>query len=112
MINKTEQLERLKNAITFESEDFYPGLANEQDKKILKNLFNNIIDEFIAGAESNFNNKDYVNLISKSVIRFDTYNLDTEDREYICTCFEKIMDAVDLKSSEGVLNEWMYGFNL
>jgi|APAra7269097138_1048543.scaffolds.fasta_scaffold14835_2 hypothetical protein len=112
MINKTEQLENVKKEITFESEGFYPGLADEQNKTVLINLFNNIIDEFISGVENNFNDKDYVNLISKNVIRFDTYNLDTEDREYICSSFEKIMDAVDLGSSDGILNKWMYGFDI
>lgn len=112
MINKTEQLENLKKEITFESEGFYPGLADEQNKIVLINLFNNIIDEFISGAQNNYNDKDYVNLISKNVNRFDMYNLDTEDREYICSSFEKIMDAIGLESSEGVLNEWIYGFDL
>lgn len=111
-INKTEQLENVKKEITFESEGFYPGLADEQNKTVLINLFNNIIDEFISGVENNFNDKDYVNLISKNVIRFDTYNLDTEDREYICSSFEKIMDAVDLGSSDGILNKWMYEFDI
>lgn len=111
MINKTEQLENLKKEVTFDSEGFYPGLADDQNKTALMNLFGNIIDDFISGAEQNYNNKDYVNLILKSIIQFDPYNLDTEDREYICSSFEKIMDIVDLESSEGVLNEWMYGFN-
>lgn len=112
MINKTEQLENLKKEITFDSEGFYPGIADDQNRTVLMNLFDNIIDDFISRAEQNYNDKDYVNLISKSIIRFDPYNLDTEDREYICSSFEKIMDILGLESSEGVLNEWMYGFGL
>jgi hypothetical protein len=111
MINKSEQLENLKKQITFDPEVFYPSLADDQYKAELISLFGNIIDEFISGVGQNYNDKDYINLISKSITRFDVYDLDTEDREYVCSSFEKIMDAIDLKSSNGVLNKWMYGFN-
>ncbi|MGA9213162.1 DUF4844 domain-containing protein [Kaistella sp.] len=111
MINKTEQLENLKKEITFESEGFYPGLADEQNKTILIILFGNIIDEFISGTQQDFKENDYINLIASNIIKFDIYNLDTEDREYVCQSFEKIMDAIELESSGGVLNQWMYGFN-
>ena len=37
--------------------------------------------------------------------------LDTENRERICTYYEELMDIVGLESSEGLLNEFMYDFD-
>jgi hypothetical protein len=36
---------------------------------------------------------------------------DTEDRERTCAYFEQIMDCIGLESSEGLLNDWLYGFD-
>ena len=47
--------------------------------------------------------------MKENLKKFDIYNLDTEDREYICGYFEKIMDAIEMESSGGVLNQWLYG---
>jgi hypothetical protein len=37
--------------------------------------------------------------------------LDTEDKERVCTYFEELMDIVELDSSNGQLNEFLYGFD-
>ena len=51
--------------------------------------------------------------LSLGLERFsDIYlELDTEDRERICTYFEELMDIVGLESSGGYLNDFMYGFD-
>ena len=38
-------------------------------------------------------------------------DLDTEDRERVCSYFEELMNIVKLESSEGQLNKFMYGFD-
>lgn len=38
-------------------------------------------------------------------------DLDTEDRERVCSYFEGLMDIVELESSWGQLNNFMYGFD-
>ena len=38
------------------------------------------------------------------------FELDTENRERVCSYFEELMDIVGLKSSNGQLNKFMYGF--
>lgn len=105
-----EQLNNLKKEINFEAKDFYPGLADEQNRNSLIALFNDIINDFISGAEQNYDENSYRALIAKNITKFDDYYLDTEDKEYVCHSFEKIMDAINLASSNGILNEWMYGF--
>ncbi|HAK29637.1 MAG TPA: hypothetical protein DCO90_10465 [Sphingobacterium sp.] len=38
--------------------------------------------------------------------------MDTEDREKLCAYFEDILDGIDLESSGGVINRWLYGFDI
>lgn len=76
----------------------------------MSDLLNDSVDKFVKGVENGYNDIQYQNLIKESLEKFDIYNLDTEDREYICGYFEKIMDAIELESSGGVLNRWLYGF--
>ncbi|QIH34491.1 DUF4844 domain-containing protein [Sphingobacterium sp. DR205] len=111
-MKKVESLEKLKKEPKFIVTAFYPGLENKENQKALSDLFDNTINEFIKGAENNFSDVQYQDLMKESLKKFDIYNLDTEDREYICGYYEKIMDAIELESSGGVLNEWMYGFDV
>ena len=37
---------------------------------------------------------------------------DTEERERFCGYLEEIMDIVGIESSDGLLNGWLYGFDL
>ncbi|RZJ76299.1 MAG: DUF4844 domain-containing protein [Flavobacterium sp.] len=37
--------------------------------------------------------------------------LDGEDRDRICLYAEEILDILNIKSSNGILNIWRYGFN-
>ncbi|MPS72458.1 MAG: DUF4844 domain-containing protein [Chryseobacterium sp.] len=109
-MKKIRNLEILKKEPKFVASAFYPGLENKENEKMLSDLLNNTVNEFIKGSEQNFSEAQYRDLMKKSLKKFDTYNLDTEDREYICGYFEKIMDAIELESSGGVLNDWLYGF--
>lgn len=104
-----EKLEQLKKVPKFKQEGLYPGLANEQQREALSKKLDEVIDEFKKGAKNGYNNKQYQDLMRKNISKFDSFNLDTEDREYICGFFERIMDAIGLKSSGGILNEWLYG---
>lgn len=108
-MSKVENLQRLKKEPKFETSAFYPGLANKNTEKPLSDLLNVVTDDFEEGIKSDFTEQEYLDLMEKSLMKFDSFHLDTEDREYICGYFERIMDAIHLKSSGGVLNKWMYG---
>ena len=92
----------------------YPGLENEKIKDKVNDLINRCIDDFIILVQRSSAKKDFQQAISRGLSYFETlgYNLDTEDRERVCGYFEEIMDAVGLESSGGILNEWMYGFDI
>ncbi|APU97950.1 DUF4844 domain-containing protein [Sphingobacterium siyangense] len=110
-IKHTKNLEILKKEPKFQASAFYPGLEKRHDKKVLSDLLNDSIDDFIEGTKDNFDEAEYKELLKESLQRFETFNLDTEDREYVSGYFEKIMDAVELKSSGGVLNNGVYNRN-
>lgn len=38
-------------------------------------------------------------------------NYDSEEQDQICSYCEKIMDILEIKSSNGLLKKWRYGFN-
>jgi hypothetical protein len=110
-------LEAFKTKSKFEPDTirmFYPGVADPALKPTLTELINKAADDFIEVAkdkeptENKFQQK-----ISVGLSRFTPLylELDTEDRERVCTYFEELMDIVGLESSGGRLNEWMYGFD-
>ena len=93
---------------------FYPGIGDPALKPILTEKINKAALDFEKVAQNeNPTAKKYHEKIGVGLQRFsDVYlNLDTEDRERICSYFEELMDIVELESSNGQLNEFMYGFD-
>ena len=93
---------------------FYPGIGDPKMRPILTEKINKVADGFEAISKSqNLTEESYQNVIRKGLSNFaDVYLvLDTEDRERVCHYFEEIMDIVDLESSNGQLNDFMYGFD-
>lgn len=76
---------------------------------------NLVANDFKKLAEKgNATDKEYQNAIKVGLEKFaDLYlQLDTEDRERVCSYFEELMDIVGLDSSGGHLNNFMYGFQI
>lgn len=93
---------------------FYPGIGDPKLKPILTDKINLASDDFKKVAESNdATDKEYQNAIKTGLSRFSEIYLeiDTENRERICSYFEELMDIVGLESSGGQLNVFMYGFD-
>ncbi len=114
--NALTKLEEFKNKEKFLQDDklFYPGIGDTRLKDILTEKINLVADDFKTLADKKIStDKDYQNAIKKGLERFsDIYlQLDTEDRERVCSYIEEIMDIVGLKSSDGLLNNFMYGFD-
>ena len=98
----------------FVSENHYPGIADEKMRTIFTKKINQVASDFKTVAESDKpTDKKYQEKIGIGLSRFaEIYmELDTEDRERVCSYFEELMDIVELESSNGQLNEFMYGFD-
>ncbi|HNR56154.1 MAG TPA: DUF4844 domain-containing protein [Flavobacteriales bacterium] len=92
----------------------YPGISEERLKPILTERINQAADYFQEIASGPYPSDDkYLEALDRGLESFtEVYlELDTEDRERICTYFEELMDIVGLESSEGRLNNFMYGFD-
>jgi len=105
---KIEELELLREEQIFSDLESY-ALTDGPIISILKNS----VDEFQSVVKQNGNDDMFREVISSTIkkIEENKIELDTEDKEAVCLYFEKMMDAVELESSEGILNTWLYGFN-
>ncbi|WP_255497861.1 DUF4844 domain-containing protein [Flavobacterium sp. I3-2] len=93
---------------------FYPGLSDEKLNPLLTSLINESAKDFQLIAEKgNATEAEYQNAIKSGLNKFSLIylELDTEDRERICSYYEELMDIVGLESSGGHLNDFMYGFD-
>ena len=98
----------------FVEENYYPGIADEKMRQTFTEKINEVASDFKNIAESeNPTDKRYLEKIRIGLSSFsDVYlELDTEDRERVCTYIEELMDIVGLESSNGQLNKFMYGFD-
>ena len=98
----------------FVEENFYPGISDEKMRPVFTEKINQIASDFKTVAESEKpTDKKYQEKIGIGLSRFsDIYlELDTEDRERVCSYIEELMDIVELESSNGQLNKFMYGFD-
>ncbi len=114
--NAMDKFETFKNKNKFSQDTtmFYPGIADQTLKPTLTEKINLAADDFKKIATSDkASAKDYQDKIKIGLERFsDVYlSLDTEDRERVCHYFEELMDIVGLESSDGLLNNFMYGFD-
>ena len=110
---KFEEFEKKAKFIEDETH-FYPGIGNPKLLSTLTDRINKACEDFKSVSQSeNPTDKIYQEKIKIGLERFsDLYlELDTEDRERICHYFEELMDIVGLESSDGLLNDFMYGFD-
>lgn len=112
--NANEKFAEFTAKKKFVEENFYPGIADEKMRPVFTEKINQIASDFKTVAESEKpTDKKYQEKIGIGLSRFsDIYlELDTEDRERVCSYIEELMDIVELESSNGQLNKFMYGFD-
>ena len=115
--NASEKFETFLNKEKFIDEpypNFYPGLNDEVFKSVLTEKINQIASDFknVALSENPTSEK-YQESIKNGLSSFSSIylDLDTEDRERVCSYIEELMDIVELESSNGQLNQFLYGFD-
>lgn len=110
------QLEEFKTKAKFTKDETIPysGLSDKNLLPTVTEKINLIAEDFKSiAAKENATDKDYQDKIEIGLRGFsDIYlQLDTLDRERICTYVEELMDIVGLQSSGGHLNNFLYGFD-
>jgi hypothetical protein len=112
-LNKFEEFKK-KSKFIEDEKYFYPGIGNPKLLSSLTNRINKACEDFkVVSQTESPTDKAYQDKIKIGLERFsDLYlELDTEDRERVCHYFEELMDIVGLESSDGLLNNFMYGFD-
>ena len=103
-----------KEKFIHEEGSYYPGIADEKLRPNFSEKVNQAADDFRKVADGDDPTEEkYHAAMDKGLGRFaEVYlELDTEDRERVCSYFEELMDIVGLESSGGRLNKFMYGFD-
>ena len=112
-LNITEEtlkaLNLLKAERKFEESEFYPGAPDEATRKKCNNGINEMIEELVSELPNNPTKSLVLSLFTKHLQKFN--GEDTEEREQAATYCENIMDILGIRSSDGDLNNWMYGFD-
>lgn len=102
---------KLKKKFTEDMSIYYPGIS---DVSVLKEYTENInksADEFKAiSLKEHPTSKEYLEIMKIGLSRFNNV-ADSEDRERIGGYYEELMNLVGLESSEGLLMNFVYGFN-
>lgn len=103
---------KAKKKFAEDSISHYPGIAEESLRPVLTSKINAAADDFIKVARNgNATDKEYQKAIGIGLGRFSDMYADTENSERICAYFEELMDIVGLESSDGQLNNFLYGFD-
>ena len=111
--NSIESLNSLRKNDLFGPDGFlYTGVQDEGQKLSLSQRFDEVLCNFIGACEEGAAPEKMLELLKSTLSQFDRVSLDTEDAENLAGNFEKIMDCIGLESSDGSLNDWMYGFDL
>lgn len=111
--NATEELAAFlgKEKFGVSEAEGYMGLGEPELLTVMNDKMNAAAKDFSAlAAAGKATEEQYQTAVANGLRRFDELyiNLDTEDRERVCFYFEQLMDIVGLKSSGGLLNDWMY----
>ncbi len=77
----------------------------------MRRIMDSSIDEISLQLASDPSIELILELFRKGLRAFDDIDVgDTEDREQVCKYYMRIREIIGFESTEGILNEWLYGF--
>ena len=104
-----QNLRSLQTEKKFIEEGLYSGAPNENIRARCELWINALLESLISNIEKN-PQKDFVlNEFMNALANFDEE--DTEEKEQACEYLEQIMTILDIESSDGKINNWLYGFD-
>lgn len=93
----------------FLPEGMYTGVSNESDRLNYELLLNDMARRLMAFSDKKIQKQKLFDEFKSVYPNFE--NSDTEDREKALSYFEELMLIFGLKSSDGLLNKLLYGFD-
>ena len=106
-----QELRDLREAQKFHENPatFYPGAPNEIVRTRCQVVLNALIDRLIADLPAHPQKQFVLQQFRISLASFNTE--DSEEKDRLLIYLEQIMDIARIESSDGLLNEWRYGFD-
>jgi len=101
------RLQALKPHLRFEADGYYTGIHDPLEREQANANFAELINALEKGLPQHSSRNFVLQQFRFYLSKFPS--ADTEDRERAATHCEKIMDALGIQSSGGVLNRWLYG---
>ncbi len=103
------ELRTLKGVLTFgpTSDGMYTGVRDLGARAAADAAFAGLIDKLVQELPKHPSKKFLLNEFKRTLSSLDLW--DTEDRERAADYCERIMFTVGVKSSDGILNAWLYG---
>lgn len=89
----------------------YTGVRDPVLRAKLNHQLGAAILKFVKAVEQKASKEALLRMMAAEIAAFKREALDSEDAEQVALNFEKIMDCIGLESSDGILNQWMYGFD-
>jgi serine protease inhibitor len=97
----------------------YFAYGNASDSTLQEHILKNHINQSIESTRQAFihlyqsnsqpSKQQLLHILSNGINQIDPNSLYTDDREQVATIFENFLDVIDLESSDGILNTWVYG---
>jgi hypothetical protein len=87
----------------------YPGAPDEIIRVRCESTLNGLVDRLIAGLPQN-PTKAYVLGEFRATLEHFAAE-DSEERDRVALYLERVMDIVGIQTSDGLLNQWRYGFD-
>jgi hypothetical protein len=88
----------------------YNGLRPEVARQKAEAQLNDLLDRLCMGLADSPSKQFVLSEFAKTLTEFEP--TDTEDRECVLRYLERIMDILQIESSDGLLNGWLYGEHL
>lgn len=89
----------------------YVGVLDATLRSQLNAGVDRAAEALAVAAEAQFTNAQLLAILEQHLLQIDRDALDTEDAEQVATQFEAMLNSLEIESSEGILNTWMYGFD-
>jgi len=111
--NAQAELARIAAMPKFEPDGMlYTGIADPALRATSANLINTMVADVATGIRKHPEKGFVLGKFRTTLAAIKRAGVfDTEDREAAAKYCEMIMDAVGLESSDGLLNNWVYGFD-
>lgn len=104
-----QRLSELRAESKFRALYLYPGAPSEEIRVRAEGRVNDMLDRLLFGLKSAPRKSFVLSEFMEMLRGFE--GEDSEEREWACCYCERVMNLLDIESSDGLLNKWLYGFD-